>query len=818
MYDMLIMALANVGIRGPGRSGGWTAEHRGLYVTTDLLLAVILGTLAGITLYLAKRRKDLPFPQLLWALGGFYFACALGYLASGVLYWVPLHGLPALIQVIAALAGGVLLLLLLPRLPKLLTWVSPLQLQSDIAKRTQQLRDSEARLRAIVETAEDGILTLDDDWIVRTANPVCERLFGVPVGEIVGQPFTNFVVGPDSKSAIKQQVGTGEGKVFGLAGDIVGKRADGNSFQASLSMSKIHLDRGTIFTAIIHDVSAFKRTQEALRQSEARLRMMLAQVPAVLCTTDRKLRITLFASSAITGLSATGFHVSRFSGMSLVNATDEILRDMPVAAYRQALDGTPSAVAVRWRERFVQFHVQALRDTEGRIIGAIGIGLDVTEQKRIEAALRRSEATIRAMVEAAGDGILTFQENGLIRLANPACEKLFGYRQDELLGRNVCELIVPPPGANDRPLSADLVEAQQGLPWKREMAGRRQDGDFFPLHLSVSKVPLKKRQLFVGIAHDMTEQKKAEQALQFYARQLQDGNDQLLRSNQELDEFAYVASHDLKEPLRGISHLCTFLIEDYARKLDAEGQAKLERLRHLANHLGNLIDSLLQFSRVGRVDLAVQETNLEQLVEEVVDSLRISLQEQGVEVHICGRLPTIRCDRVRLAEVFRNLITNALKYNDKPHKWIEIGEANPTELANASPIGETGPATKTEEQTPEICGSDVRLRAGPGEFATASPAQVHSHIFYVRDNGIGIPRRHWDAIFRIFKRLHNRDQFGGGTGAGLTIVKKIIERHGGEIFLESQPGLGTTFFFCIPCMPLNEAPESEKENPFSNGL
>jgi light-regulated signal transduction histidine kinase (bacteriophytochrome) len=172
-----------------------------------------------------------------------------------------------------------------------------------------------------------------------------------------------------------------------------------------------------------------------------------------------------------------------------------------------------------------------------------------------------------------------------------------------------------------------------------------------------------------------------------------------------------------------------------------------------------LIDSLLHYSRLGRTDLALDEIDVQEVVEEVVDRLGISLREQNIEVRIPRRLPVIQSDRVRLGEVFANLITNAIKYNDKPQRWIEIG------LLDTAPVA----------------GSDAS-----GE-----------HTFYVRDNGIGIPERHLDTVFRIFKRLHGRDEFGGGTGAGLTIVRKIVERHHGRVWIESTPGEGTTVFFTL---------------------
>lgn len=240
-------------------------------------------------------------------------------------------------------------------------------------------------------------------------------------------------------------------------------------------------------------------------------------------------------------------------------------------------------------------------------------------------------------------------------------------------------------------------------------------------------------------------------------RELERRNEELHQSNKELDDFAYIASHDLKEPLRGIHNFSSFLIEDYADKLDDEGRSKLDTLMRLTRRMETLIDSLLQFSRLGRVDLAIDQVDLNDTVAEVLDALSITLKESGTQVRIPNRLPTVRADRARVGEIFYNLVVNAVKYNDKPEKWIEIGA----------------------------------LMEGDGEGEGQPP------VFYVRDNGIGIAEKHHDSVFRIFKRLHGRDKFGGGTGAGLTIAKKIVERHHGRIWLESSAGEGTTFYFTL---------------------
>ena len=273
-------------------------------------------------------------------------------------------------------------------------------------------------------------------------------------------------------------------------------------------------------------------------------------------------------------------------------------------------------------------------------------------------------------------------------------------------------------------------------------------------------------------------------------------NAELERSNVELDSFACVASHDLKEPLRGIHRYSDFLIEDYAEKLDEAGVEKLQTLVKLSERMETLVDSLLHFSRVGRADLAINEVDLDDVVSETLEMIAPRLQESGAEVHRPRRLPTVRADHARVGEIFHNLIVNAIKYNDKPLKWVEIGWEEGGESR------EWGVGSGEWEQGDD--GSRGQGEGEKGRTLSPSPPLPHSPlptpyppVFYVRDNGIGISERHYDTIFGIFRRLHEREEFGGGVGAGLTIVKKIVERHNGRIWVESRVGDGTTVYFTL---------------------
>ncbi|BAY99192.1 multi-sensor signal transduction histidine kinase [Tolypothrix tenuis PCC 7101] len=236
-------------------------------------------------------------------------------------------------------------------------------------------------------------------------------------------------------------------------------------------------------------------------------------------------------------------------------------------------------------------------------------------------------------------------------------------------------------------------------------------------------------------------------------------NLELERSNRELSSFAYAASHDLKEPLRGIYNYSTVLIEDYAHVLDAEGIEYIETVVTLSVRMEALINALLRLAQLGKAQLRAKATDINELINQVIDIFYASRQySQVLDIRIPRPLPTISCDAVLVNEVFSNLVGNALKYNDKAEQWVEIGYLD-----------------AAQQQTGE----------------NSAP------VFYVRDNGIGIPEHHRETIFRLFKRLHSQEKFGGGVGAGLAIVKKIIELHNGQIWLESNVGLGSTFYFTL---------------------
>ncbi len=244
-------------------------------------------------------------------------------------------------------------------------------------------------------------------------------------------------------------------------------------------------------------------------------------------------------------------------------------------------------------------------------------------------------------------------------------------------------------------------------------------------------------------------------------------NAELVRSNNELDAFAYVASHDLKEPLRGIHKYASYLKEqaEAGNPPDANARQRIDAVLRLTVRMDGLLDSLLRYSRIGRLALEYEAVDVNEVVKESIDMLGSRIEDSFISIHFPRDMATVRCDRIRVREIFTNLISNSLKYNVSSPKLVEIGYYEPHEY-------------------PEAWKSIANDLAG-------------KRVFYVRDNGIGIHERHHQTIFDMFKRLHGRDAYGGGSGAGLAITRKLVEQHGGMIWVESRLLTGSCFFLTL---------------------
>ena len=354
-----------------------------------------------------------------------------------------------------------------------------------------------------------------------------------------------------------------------------------------------------------------------------------------------------------------------------------------------------------------------------------------------------TRARLASIVESSDDAIISKALDGTIQTWNAGAARLFGYAPEEILGRPVATLI-PPELQHEEP--AIIARLRRGERVEHyETVRLRKDGGRVHVSLSVSPVRDSSGQIVAAakILRDITDRKRAEQELAERA-------EQLARSNAELEQFAYVASHDLQEPLRMVSSYTQLLGKRYKDRLDADAQEFIGYAVDGASRMQALINDLLAFSRVGTRGGTFEPTSSEAALERALANLRLAVQESGATVSH-GPLPTVVADAVQLTQLFQNLVGNAVKFRGAEPPRVHVA---------AEPAGD-------------------------------------EWVFSVRDNGIGIAPEYRDRVFALFQRLHGRGEYPG-TGIGLAICKKIVERHGGRIWVESAPGAGSTFHFTVP--------------------
>lgn len=438
-------------------------------------------------------------------------------------------------------------------------------------------------------------------------------------------------------------------------------------------------------------------------------------------------------------------------------------------------------------EIWVDILLSPLRNEDGEITHVLEAMRDVTDMMEMQANLRQSERRYRLLAETAQDMIIIHDLTGSISYFNEAALQSLGYDRQEILGASVTQFL---PQSEIPTLQERRAQREQGNRerFRYETEIIDSDGTHIPIEVVASPIVQEgKIESILLVARDITQRKKTEAELRNYQERLEDAiaertnelqervsdverlnramtnlledlqasnrrlertSAQLKAANEELNDFAYVVSHDLKAPLRGIIQLSNWLSDDYADALDAEGQEMLGLMVGRARRMHDLIEGILQYSRVGRIHEREKEIDLNALVRDVLDLLAPS---EDITVEIPSNMPTLRGAETRFRQVFQNLLSNAFKFLDKPQGQVTI-----------------------------IC-----------------EEQDGAWLFGVADNGPGIAEKYYDKVFQMFQTLAPRDEYES-TGVGLALVKKIVETWGGRIWLDSTVGEGSTFYFTFP--------------------
>lgn len=393
------------------------------------------------------------------------------------------------------------------------------------------------------------------------------------------------------------------------------------------------------------------------------------------------------------------------------------------------------------------------RDENGTPLYFLAAINDITELKRAEAELRLQSEIMGHMAEAV---YLVRMEDGIIVFTNSKFEELFGYEPGEMTGKHVSIVNAPTDKSPEETANDVLGSLAETGNWKGEVKNLRKDGTSFWTAASVTIFDHSHfGKVLVAVQRDITNRKIAESQIRQLNEDLElrviQRTEQLQAANRELEAFSYSVSHDLRAPLRAIHSFTSILHEDYGKVLDKEGNRICNIIEKSSEHMGQLIDDLLAFSRVGRTGLEHLAINMELLVKSIYSELTTPEEQKRIAFTV-GKLQTASGDAVMLRQVFTNLLSNALKYTSK------------------------------NETADIIVGSE---------------SDDHEIIYYVKDNGVGFDMQYSNKLFGVFQRLHSMKEFEG-NGVGLAIVQRIILRHEGRVWAEGEKGNGATFYFALP--------------------
>jgi PAS domain S-box-containing protein len=491
------------------------------------------------------------------------------------------------------------------------------------------------------------------------------------------------------------------------------------------------------------DRNARAQAERSLRDSEEKYRMLLDGIQdyAIFMLGPQGQVVSWSAGAErINGYTAEQIIGRSFSCFFL---PEDIRSGRPDEALRIAsVNGRYEEVGVRIRKDGGQFLadviVTALRDSTGHLLGFSEISRDLSESKE-------SEAKYRGLLEAAPDAMVVVNPFGEIVLLNVQAETQFGYRRDELVGQKVKNII--PEGFAERLIADALRSAEDALAQQIgtgiELYGRRKDGTVFPIEMMLSPLESADGVLVTAAIRNITTRKQAE-------AQLMEKVQELNRSNEELAQFANLASHDLQEPLRMVASYTQLLSKRYKGKLDSDADEFIAYAVDGASRMQRLIQGLLAYSRVDTKSKDLLRISSEDALQQALLNLGGAMEESGALV-THDVLPAVLADEIQLIQLFQNLVSNAIKYQPAGVPLVHIS------------------AVRSEKQ---------------------------KWMFSVRDNGLGIESQYFEKIFGMFQRLHRREEFAG-TGIGLAICKKIVERHGGSLSVESQIGKGSIFRFAL---------------------
>jgi PAS domain S-box-containing protein len=634
----------------------------------------------------------------------------------------------------------------------------------DVTQRRKAERAA-SYLASIVESSDDVIIGKDINGIITSWNKSAERIFGYTAAEAIGRPIA-MLAPPDRADempAILARIRQGE-QIDHF--DTLRRAKDGRLVPISLTVSPIKDKDGRIIGAskIARDISERKRAEEALREEKARLQATLTGIGDAVIVTDADSRVTMMnpVAQALTGWNEEAMGRPLDEVFRIINEQTRQPAENPVARVIRegnivGLANHTVLIVKSGAELPIDDSAAPIRNSQGQITGCVLVFRNITQRLRAEQQQLDDSARLASIVNHVIDGIIAIDENGTVEAFNPAAQHLFGYRAEEVIGHNV-KMLMPEPFHSEH--DTYLANYRGTLKAKiigigREVEGRRKDGCTFPMDLAVSEFQLGKRRYFTGIVRDITDRKRAEKQTYDLLIELKEGD-------RRKDEFLAVLAHELRGPLAPLSNTLEII-----KRSQGDGdllQQALTTMERQLGHLVRLVDDLIDVSRITRdkIELRKERVELASIVHQSVETCRPLAESANHELAVI--LPPeavhVHADPVRLAQVFSNILNNACKY---------------------TPPG--------------------------GKISLTAERQGSDAVVIVKDTGLGIPPDKLRCVFEMFTQIDRTlERSQGGFGIGLTLVKRLVEMHGGSVEAHSE-GLGKGSQFVVRLPILIEKPE-----------
>ena len=612
---------------------------------------------------------------------------------------------------------------------------------------------ADAFFAAIVNSSSDAIVSKDLDGIVTSWNPAAEKIFGYSAEEMIGQSIT-LVIPPDrsgEETMILDRIRRGE-RIEHY--ETVRRRKDGRMIDISLTISPIMGADGKVLGAskVARDITHRKREQE-------RFRVTLASIGDAVISTDAERRVVFMNAMAE---ELTGWREADAEGrpieevFRIISETTRRPVDSPVEKVLReglvvGLANHTILIDRKGRERAIDDSAAPIRDGQGGMSGVVLVFRDVTARRGAELSALR----LAAIVESSDDAIVGKDLSGRVTSWNPSAERIFGYTADEMIGCSITRVIPPDRLEEEQQILARLQKGERVEHF--QTIRLRKDGTLIPVSLTISPI-LDEEGVVVGaskIARDVTELRNVQKRLEAHAAELEarvrERTAKLDEMVVELEAFSYSLSHDMRAPLRTIQSFCEIVIEDHGGSLPPEGISHLRRAISAASRLDRLVREVLELARLSRAEIVLGPLDLEDLVQDVLRE-RGEAESRVASIEVRRPLAPVTGHPALLSQCIANLLDNGIKF--------------------------VAPGVKPVIRIcTETLGDRVRV--------------------CVTDNGIGINAEGQKKLFELFQRLDSARGYGG-TGVGLTIVRRAAERMNGSVGVQSAPRLGSTFWIELP--------------------